>query len=187
MLSQQNTHQKKTKSSTVRSQGEKVSSMRSFHGKRVSVLGRIAGVAAMLAACFVLSGCGNGLAQVSGQVTLDGQPLRGGSGDVRVTVHFLPASGVGPTAIGLADENGNYILGTGSQTGVPPGDYVVTCAASALVRPAGGSAAPSGRRIIDPKYANATTSGLQFTVQPGNNEFDISLQSPAKTSSRSGA
>ena len=71
----------------------------------------------MSAACLALSGCGNGLAQVSGQVTLDGQPLHGGNGDIRVTVQFQPASGVGATAIGLADENGNYEIGNGLPNG----------------------------------------------------------------------
>jgi hypothetical protein len=134
---------------------------------------------ALSAVCLLFSGCGDGLAQVSGQVTLDGQPLRGGTGDVRVTVQFQPADGVGTTAIGLADEDGNYTLGTGSKDGIPPGEYLVTCTASELVR-TNPSAAPSSRRITDPKYANANTSGLSVSVAPGNNNFDIPLQSAGK-------
>jgi hypothetical protein len=134
----------------------------------------------------MLSGCGNGLAQVSGQVTLDGQPLRGGAGDIRVTVQFQPTSGVGSTAIGLADEDGNYSLATGSQDGIPPGEYLVTCTASELLPATAASSTRGSRRISDPKYANAKTSGLSFTVQPGKNTFDIPLTSPAKTA-RSGS
>jgi|tagenome__1003787_1003787.scaffolds.fasta_scaffold20227987_1 hypothetical protein len=139
----------------------------------------------LLAPLFVaaLNGCGNGLSRVSGQVTLDGQPLRAGS-DVRVTVKFQPASGAGPAAIALVDENGNYSLSTGSQTGVPPGDYVIACSASQLVKVAGTSAPQGARRITDPKYDNPTTSGLRFTVQSGKNEFNIPLQSPPKTATR---
>ena len=124
----------------------------------------------------VVSGCGSGLAQISGVVTVDGQPLRGGAGDTRVTVQFQPAGGVGSSAIGLADENGVYSLGTGAKTGIPPGDYLVSCSASRLVPGQGGA-----RRITDPKYANAKTSGLTCTVQPGRNEYDIALVSPAPT------
>jgi hypothetical protein len=147
---------------------------------------RIAGALAVAAVCLFLGGCGNGLAQVSGQVTLDGQPIRAGAGDVRVTVQFQPVDGVGSTAIGLADENGIYSLATGSQDGIPPGDYLVTCTASELLPAAAGSSARGSRRISDPKYANAKTSGLSFSVQPGKNTFNIPLMSPAK-SVRSGS
>lgn len=107
---------------------------------------------------------------------------------MRVTVQFQPVSGAGTTAIGLADENGNYTLGTGSKTGIPPGDYLVTCSASELVRSKKNpDATPGGRLITDPKYANAKTSGLKCTVQPGKNEFNISLQKAPKTALRTGA
>jgi hypothetical protein len=147
---------------------------------------RIAAALTASAVCLLLSGCGNGLARVSGQVTLDGQPIRAGAGNVRVTVQFQPANGTGSTAIGLADENGNYSLATGSQDGIPPGDYLVTCTASELLPATAGSSTRGSRRISDPKYANAKTSGLQFTVQPGNNAFDIPLVSSAK-SARTGS
>ena len=126
------------------------------------------------------TGCGNGLAQVSGAVTVDGEPLRGGAGDTRVTVQFQPAGGVGSAAIGLADENGAYTLGTGSKTGIPPGDYLVSCSASRLIPQQGGA-----RRITDPKYANAKTSGLTCTVQPGKNEYNM-RSSPAQPRRREG-
>jgi hypothetical protein len=147
--------------------------------------GLVAGSALL---CIAISGCGSGLADVTGQVTLDGQPLHGGTEDVRVTVQFQPASGSGTTAIGLADANGNYKLGTGSQTGIPPGEYLVTCSAAELIRSKKDpDATPGGRLITDPKYANAKTSGLRCSVQPGKNEFDISLKSPPKGLRRAGA
>jgi hypothetical protein len=147
---------------------------------------RIAAALAASAACLALSGCGNGLAQVSGQVTVDGQPLRS-SEDVRVVVQFQPVSAAGTTSVGLVDENGNYVLGTGSQTGIPPGEYYVCCSGTELIRAKGSRDVQGGRAIADPKYASAKTSGLKFTVQPGKNEFSIPLTSPPKTSSRPGA
>jgi hypothetical protein len=149
-------------------------------------LWQFAAVLSVAALCPGLLGCGNGLAQVLGQVTVDGQPLHGGNGDIRVTVKFQPVSGSGSIAIGIVDENGKYTLGTGSQNGIPPGEYFVTCSASELVRAKGSDAVQGGRQITDPRYSNAKTSGLKFTVQPGKNEFNIPLQSPPKSASRSG-
>src|SRR6185436_1204612 len=125
-----------------------------------------------------LSGCGNGLAQVTGRVTLDGQPVRGGKDGDRITVQFQPADGVGANGVALADENGNYNLGTGSQFGVRPGEYVVTCSMSTL---------KPGGPVAHPKYANAKTSGLRFSVQSGRNEFNIPLQTAPKSAPRTGA
>lgn len=119
---------------------------------------------------FATGGCGNGLAEVSGVVSIDGQPVIGGPQGARVTVQFQPADGLGSTAIGLADAEGRYVIATGSQTGIAPGEYIVSCAASELV--AGGV-----RSLVDRKYANAKTSGLSFSVQPGSNEFNIALTS----------
>jgi hypothetical protein len=124
-----------------------------------------------------LGGCGSDLGQVAGVVTLDGQPLRGGN-DIRATVYFQPTAGGGTAAIGLLDENGQYRLSSGSQEGVAPGEYAVTFSAMQLVRTKDGQAA-GGRRITDPNYANARTSGFKFTVAPGQNEFNLALNSRA--------
>lgn len=124
-----------------------------------------------------LSGCGNGLARVSGKVTLDGQPLRGGDG-VRATVVFQRADGTGVPAVGNVDGAGSYRLSSGSQEGVSPGDYVITCTASQKIPAKEPNGTPVGRRITDPKFADAATSGMRFTVEPGDNVFDIELVSP---------
>jgi hypothetical protein len=154
--------------------------------QRVALFSRVVQgfVASML---FVqICGCGNGLAQVSGQVTLDGQPLRGGIEDTRVTIQFQPASGAGSTAIGLADENGNYVLGTGSKSGIPPGEYLVTCSAQQIVDAKTPKTKNGVRQVTDLKYANAKTSGLKFTVEPGRNQLDIPLESSTKKAPRAG-
>jgi hypothetical protein len=140
-----------------------------------SVIQRVFALTASCAALVAFGGCGNGLAKVTGLVTLDGQPLHGGKGDTRVTVQFQPVDGVGANAVGLADEDGKYKIATGSQTGIRPGDYYVTCAVSTL---------KAGGPVADPKYANAKTSGLKITVQSGKNEFNIPLQSAPKKAPR---
>jgi hypothetical protein len=139
---------------------------------------RLFALLAICAALLGLGGCGNGLAQVTGHVTLDGQPLHGGKGDTRVTVQFQPVDGVGANAVGLADDDGNYKIATGSQGGIRPGDYYVTCSVSTL---------NPGGPVADPKFANAKTSELKFTVQSGKNEFNIPLQSAPKKAPRTGA
>jgi hypothetical protein len=139
------------------------------------VFQRVLALTAICAALLAFGGCGNGLSQVTGLVTLDGQPLHGGKGDTRVTVQFQPIDGVGANAVGLADEEGKYKIATGSQTGIRPGDYYVTCAVSTL---------KAGGPVADPKYANAKTSGLKITVQSGKNEFNIPLQSAPRKAPR---
>jgi hypothetical protein len=103
--------------------------------------------------------------------------LHGGKGDTRVTVQFQPIDGVGANAIGLADDDGNYKIATGSNGGVRPGEYYVTCSVSTL---------KPGLPVPDLKYANAKTSGFKFTVQSGKNEFNIPLQSAPKKAQRTG-
>jgi hypothetical protein len=137
------------------------------------------GVAAALLSISALftSGCGSDLAQVTGLVTVDGEPLRGGNG-VRATVNFQPASGSGIAAVGLVGEDGSFVISTGSQAGIAPGDYKVTVTATQLIKDRENPNGPAtGRRITDPRYANAQTSGFQFTVQPGGNEFNLPLNS----------
>jgi len=151
--------------------------MSSITSPRSLIIHRVLALVAMAVVSVALPGCGNGLAQVTGQVTLDGQPIHGGKGDTRVTVQFLPVDGVGVNGVALADEEGYYRMATGSQGGVKPGDYYVTCSVSTL---------KPGSISVDPKYANARTSGLKFTVQPGKSEFNIPLQSAPKRGPKAG-
>lgn len=128
------------------------------------------------ALCLAMSGCGNGLAQVSGLVTLDGKPL--GSGDnVRTTVIFQPVASTGTKAAAIVDENGRYQLSTGSQEGIPPGEYIVTCTSAQVIPPKDPWGTPSGKQITSTKYSSAATSRMSFTVQAGSNEYDIPLKS----------
>ena len=136
-------------------------------------------LAATTLLAFTVTGCGSDLAEVRGTVTVDDLPLRGGSG-VRATVVFQPTSGGGAPGVGLIDESGRYTLSSGADSGLRPGDYVATVTATQLIPDRTNPSGPaSGRRITDAKYANAKTSGFQFTVEPGRNEFHLALQSAA--------
>jgi hypothetical protein len=81
--------------------------------------------------------------------------------------------------VGIVDESGRYQLSTGSKEGAAPGDYLISCLATKIIPAKEPGSAPGGRSLTDPKFANAKTSGLQFTVSPGNNEYDIALVSRA--------
>jgi hypothetical protein len=134
---------------------------------------------ATVALSLSLAGCGNNLAPVSGVVTLDGQPVRGGNG-VRGTVYFQPVSGEGRAAVGIVDENGAYRMSSGSEDGVVPGQYLVSFNATQIIESSQPGGTPTGKRITPPAYASAQTSGLQLTVEPGGTQYDLSLSSEAK-------
>jgi hypothetical protein len=137
----------------------------------------------VVTACLALAGCGDRLSTVSGAITLDGQPVMAKDG-VMATIMFQPVTG-GAAAVGRLDSEGRYHISTGAQTGLTPGDYVATCAINQLIPSTTGGAA-SAKALSDPKYADSKTSGFQFTVTPGDNEFDLALTSAAKTAAGRG-
>src|SRR4051812_26869927 len=65
----------------------------------------------MFVSLIALAGCGDGMARVQGQVTLDGEPVEGGKNGAYVIVQFLPASGVGPNGAGLPTKMAGTQLG----------------------------------------------------------------------------
>lgn len=95
----------------------------------------------------------NASAQVSGILTLNGQPLEG------ATVIF--SRGNGPVATGKTNENGRYRMARdGGKKGVPMGEYRVSVK---------GDGVPE-------KFADAEKSVLTVNiVGGGSNEFDFSL------------
>jgi hypothetical protein len=116
-------------------------------------------------------GCGdNGLATVSGEVTLASQPLATGQ------VVFNPV-GKQPTAIGHIQSDGTYYLSTGRETGVAPGEYIVTVQArEPTIEPTDNTSGPRTGKLLTPEeYGSARTSPLRFTAEPGSNTFDIAL------------
>jgi hypothetical protein len=119
---------------------------------------------AVWTAAILLAGCSNGLNEVTGKVTLDGQPVRG------LQVQFVPNDpSMGTTAIGYTQADGTYKLHyPGSKTGAPPGEYTV--------RITGGEGGePGQQRRVAPRYNSQ--SKLTATVKPGPNTFDFEVAS----------
>jgi hypothetical protein len=151
-----------------------ISHQRSFHSScRNLAMAAVAGLLAIVA-----SGCGSSLSEATGTVTLDGQPLRAENG-IRARVTFEPASGAGAIGVGVLDEEGVFRVATGSQQGILPGEYLVSCSVTEIIPPKDPAGTPSGRAVSDPKFANAKASGLRFKVEPGSNEFNVAVQSPS--------
>ncbi len=128
-------------------------------------------------------GCGNGLAKVTGKVTIDGTPLAGKE-LVEAKILFYPESSSGAPAIGKLDEDGNYRLTTGSQKGANPGSYMVSISATEIIPAKTENGLASGRRLTPSKYANPRTSGFKVLVESGSNSFDFELEPEPKRSSR---
>lgn len=156
---------------------------------------RLLGLGLLLAA---VGGCGDdkvsGLAPVTGTVTYNGQPVEG------ATVSFIPRGGVMGAA--QTDKDGKFTITTRGQAGAQIGAHNVSVskksAATGAAAPAfdpskpppspeeaekilaaardPANAKPTGPQDLLPaKYANASTSGLEFTVKSGANDFPINL------------
>jgi hypothetical protein len=132
--------------------------------------------AAVLAALALVTasaiGCGGGQeAQVTGVVTLDGQPLTRGS------VTFVPVEG-GPGASATINSDGAFSARTGSTAGLRPGEYAISVRSSGdpTADPNGGPPKP-GKLLTPPKYGSTETSGFRETVNPGANEINLDLKS----------
>jgi hypothetical protein len=105
---------------------------------------------------------------------VDGKPLVG-SDTVRVTVMFFPESSGAPAAAKL-DGSGQYELSTGSQAGLPPGNYTVAISAKEITSAAGGGS-QGMHDLASSTYSDPLTSGLVAEVKPGSNTFDFDLKS----------
>ncbi len=137
-----------------------------------SLLPSLVGCAA-LAFLPCIAGCGSPHdATVHGVVTLDGVPLTEGE----VQFHSLGSSG---TAYGPLREGGAYALGTGSDSGLDPGDYKVTVVATEPMPkdlPAG-TTPPIAKLLSPERYGNLDMTPFQFTVAAGDNTIDLALTS----------
>jgi hypothetical protein len=100
-------------------------------------------------------------------VTLeDGTPLTKG------LVVFEAAGGKGVTARGEIQADGRYQLGT-----LKPGDGVPAGRYRVLINPLDLSAVPDEQKELpfDHKYLKFETSGLEYEVKAGSNEYPIQL------------
>ncbi len=111
--------------------------------------------------------------QVSGKVTLDGKQTGPG------VVVFVSEGSQSNPATGAVNLNGDYSLKTGRDKGLSAGKYKVSVSIfdqPTDVKP--GERSMKEAKLVSPeKYVSATSSGLEFEVQPGNNTIDIELKS----------
>ena len=129
-----------------------------------------------------LGGCGGSdlnLAPVKGKVTMNGQPVRA------ATVSFIPDSSQGtegPMSAGVLDDQGQFVLKTGSgENGAIIGFHKVTVACP--LDPSQGSS-PSGQAVpqagttpcdVPAKYESYATTDLTAEVTKGSNEINFEL------------
>lgn len=136
---------------------------------------------------FVVSGCSHSVkapqtTEVSGKVTYNNKPVPGG------VVTFVAVKG-GFAGNGTIDENGNY-----KATSVPVGDVKITVSNKMLSAGRGAPAPghgpmlggrPGGEKpneqkghyiALPPKYADADTTDLTYTVVSGPQSHDITLK-----------
>ena len=120
-------------------------------------------------------GCGNGNVGLSGKVTFsdDGAPLTVG------TVWFTTNSFL---ARGNIDENGIYRVGSRSEKdGLPPGTYRVYISGAVKEGSAGNRGGMGGGMggnvvpLIDPKFTNAKSSGIEVEVTSSLKNFDFAV------------
>jgi len=112
----------------------------------------------------VTAGCGSGgvsLAEVTGTVTVDGQPVPG------LEVSFEPQGGEGGTSLGYTGADGRYeLFYAGGKKGAVIGPHRVQVNPSEMDE-------GDGLVTIPPRY-NAQ-SELNFEVKSGSNAFDIAI------------
>lgn len=133
-------------------------------------------------------GCGSGTAeggQVTGVVTLDGQPVA----KAKVTFYKSDDSNGSLNIItALTDEMGKYSLfgDDPSYRGTPVGDYKVTVYKLVPIKnaklpedadPEQIEVSGQGKNILPPKAANLQTTTITATVKDGPNTVDIALKS----------
>jgi hypothetical protein len=120
-----------------------------------------------------LSGCGKAQYPVRGKVTFeDGTPVTKGM------VVFESAEGEKVSARGEVQADGSYQLSTHKLgDGVPVGKYRVLVAPKLNID----SPQPERDRLFDPRYEKFETSGLEFEVKSGPNEYLIQVTRPGKS------
>ncbi len=149
-----------------------------------------------LAACLV-TGCGGGggprpaTGKVHGKVLYNGKPLTKG------TVIFVPILGkggeTGQSASGAIDPDGSFTLTTfNSNDGAILGQHTAVIQSGPEIEPGsakgggtmtgampefgGKNAAKAPKAAVPEKYTSAEKSPLKYTVEKGDNSFDIELK-----------
>lgn len=131
-----------------------------------------------LGAVCIVSGCDNGMATVTGTVSMDGAPVAAVN-EVKGTVTFFREDGSGVPLVGLLEDEGFYEAKAGAGTQIQPGNYLVAIAVNKVERPADPNALAIPKLLSPQKYKNVGTSGLRAEIKPGKNTIDFDLRSEA--------
>ena len=121
-----------------------------------------------------LVGCGNGHVPLSGKVTFrdTGEPLTRGA------ISFVKD---GKISVGTIQPDGTYtvetVVGDKGVAGLPPGRYEVRVTGAEEAIPVPGSAEGTFTYLplIDPKFEDVTTSGLDVTVDASTKEYNFTV------------
>jgi hypothetical protein len=150
---------------------------------------RFSSALAMFGCCALvaaLSGCGRNsydpTGRITGRLTLEGEPLAPGH-----AVSFMQMER-GFLAFGITDADGEFVVSSWNNGDMPIGKYKVMIAPPPPA-PHDANKLPAEDRfehpeLVDPvikvefpqKYRDATTSGIEFDVEAGPNEFEIDLK-----------
>jgi hypothetical protein len=131
--------------------------------------------AVLLTLLCAIVGCSSGGlgAEVSGKVTLDGEPIGPG------VVIFAPSGGGENPATGAIQTDGSYFLKTSREEGLRPGKYQVALQIHEIptdLVPGQRDMRPAKSRIPT-KYTDVKSSGLEYDVVSGSNTIDLEMTS----------
>lgn len=122
------------------------------------------------------AGCGSSkFASVEGHLVYpDGSPVTELK-DARITFEATASDGKNYTSLGIIDANGKFVLMTEK-----PGDGAPIGKNRILIERVWYDPEHPAPRVIDAKYENFDTSGLEVEVQSGKNEFKLTVEPIAK-------
>jgi hypothetical protein len=133
----------------------------------------------VLAACLLaaLVGCGgDGVGTcypVGGKVSIEGKPVRGKAGTVRLKPDVAKGNKSPFDALGSIDREGKYTVVTRGKDGAPPGWYKVVVA---VVQPNSGEAFDTP--VVKMDYLSEQKTPLTFEVvaNPATGAYDLNLK-----------
>lgn len=135
--------------------------------------------AVLLLGICLTGGCGTGLAEVSGTVLRNGQPLPLEGAQI---IFMNREKGVFMTA--KLKPGGEYRVSMAEGYGLPPGQYQVSIAFPENYRPFSGDDSRATAdamdrakdKIIPKKYWDVNSSGLVLDLTPAGAKFDVELK-----------
>lgn len=115
-----------------------------------------------------LTGCGNDMEQLTGKITVGGEPP---PPELDGAVSFFPAAGA--PAMSPLKPDGTFEMKTGSQSGLKPGTYEVAIGTWFGDLPM--TPSPTHPSWTHKKYSNRKTSGLTITIPYEGNHIEWKL------------